>query len=232
VIFSRLRTLNRLRRIRLRHSLTPGIPLGRYESGLEAVWAWRERAHLLVVERYDYGAGENLVARCFRTYDGPKVLLWPKGECGWRKSTDNECFSLLGALDKLFALNSLAAARAIRIEDGEDVPDMLVAIPELHDMTDQKVLVPEDQQFVNDLTHLLKVGRAARIHVMANTRQHVIYPAYLPVEMRNQFSGLLVLGKTGDAVTRQLGLPHPFDRPHGWLGDLEDGFWSLEVRTR
>lgn len=215
-----------------RHSTTPGIPIGRYESGLEAVWAWREHAHLLVVERSSYGAGENLVARCFRAYKGPKVLLWPKGEGGWRKSTESEAYSLNEAIHALFVLGGLVSERTARIERGEDVPDMLVAVPELHDMTDQKVLVPEDQQFVNDLTHLLKIGQAARIHVMANTRQHVIYPAYLPGETRELFGGLLVLGKTSDGITMQLGLPQAYDRPHGWLGDLGDGFWPLEVRTR
>jgi hypothetical protein len=159
-IFKRSRSRVRF----FRHTTTPGIKIGRYEHGLEAIWAWRERAHLLVVERSSYG--------------------------------------------------------------------MLVAVPELHDMTGQKNLAPEDQQFVRDLTYLLKIGRAARIHVMANTRQHVIYPAYLPVETRNQFTGLLVLGRTGDAITRQLGLPQSFDQPHARLGDLTDDFWPLEVRIR
>jgi hypothetical protein len=227
-IFKRSRSRVRF----FRHTTTPGIKIGRYEHGLEAIWAWRERAHLLVVERSSYGAGENLVATCFRAYKGPKFLLWPKGEGGWRESIENEAYSLNDAIHELYILAGIASHRAEQIERGEDVPGMLVAVPELHDMTGQKNLAPEDQQFVRDLTYLLKIGRAARIHVMANTRQHVIYPAYLPVETRNQFTGLLVLGRTGDAITRQLGLPQSFDQPHARLGDLTDDFWPLEVRIR
>lgn len=214
-----------------RHTTTPGIKIGRYESGLDAVWAWHQHAHLLVVERENYGAGENLVRDVFRAYDGPKVLLWPKGECNPQKNTGNEIFTLGRAQLELGALADQARVRAEQVERGEDIPHTLVAIPELHDMTDSQPSA-EDRQFVQDLTRLLKVGRAGRIHVMASTRQHVIYPAYLPGETREQFGGLLVLGKTSDGITRQLGLPHPFNRPHGRLGDLGDGFWPLEVRIR
>jgi hypothetical protein len=228
VIFKRSKSKVRF----FRHTTTPGLKIGRYESGLEAIWVWEQVPHLLVIERSSYGAGENLVARIFRNFQGPKVLLWPKGECGWRSSTaGNEIFTAGRALLELDALGEQARVRAAQIESGEDVLRMLVAVPELHDMADGQP-TEEDRQFVQALTRLLMVGRAARIHVVANIRQHVIYPAYLPQETRRQFSGLLVLGKTSDAITRQLGLPHPFNRPHGRLGDLGDDFWPLEVRTR
>jgi hypothetical protein len=215
-------------------SKTPGVKLGRYENGLDAVWAWGQFAHLLVVERENYGAGENLVRLVAREHDGERIQLDPKGYIPrgfkpWMFMTYMECAA------EVARLGTLARERAQRIAEGESIEPMLVTIPELHDVID---ILPEPTyrsvatQFMNGLARLLKVGREGRVHVLANVRQHTIYPAYLPVEIRAQFPGLLVLGKTSDAVTRQLGLPHPFDRPHGRLGDLEGGFWPLEVRRR
>jgi hypothetical protein len=215
---------------RLRHSTTPGIPLGRYESGLEAVWAWQEHAHLLVIERENYGAGENLVATVFRSFKGPKVLIWPKGDCQWRESKDDELYTMGECLDELFALWIKLSDRVHRIVDGEDLPHMLVALPELHDAVSSDV--QEACQFLYDLGRLLKHGREGRMHVMANIRQQYLYRACLPQEVRNQFPGLLVLGETHRFATQVLELPQTFDRPHGRLGDLGDGFWPLEVRLR
>lgn len=213
-------------------STTPGIRLGRYASGLDAVWAWETRAHLLMVETWDYGAGENLVRRVFRTHIGPKVCLDPKG---YRDDSDPE---IAGTMEScLIAFGTLKAGvheRMDAIEAGKNVAHLLVAIPELHDITE--FLHPKDEvakQFLIDLAYLLKVGRAARIHVLANTRQGgSVYRLRLPGEIRHQFTGLLVLGKTTDAVTKQLDLPQVFATPHGLLGDLDEGFWPLEVRRR
>ena len=215
----------------LRHTMTPGIKIGRYESGLDAVWAWRELAHLLVVERPNYGAGENLVARVYRTVTCPKVLLWSKGESGWRESTDQEIYGLMDTLEKLYSLACLATERAERIEDGEDIPDMLVALPELHDAT--YTGDPEGRQFVADLVHLLTVGPAGRIHVLANIRSWYFSKAYLPQELLDPFSGLLVLGQPSRLVMERLGLTSAFESPHGRLGDLgDDSFWPLNMRIR
>lgn len=208
----------------LRHTVTPGIKVGRYENGLDAVWAWDQLAHLLVVERQEYGAGENFVAGIYRSFQGRKVMLWPKGDCQWRESTDYELYTMGECLDELFALWLVLSDRAGRIKEGEDLPHMLVALPELHDAVDHHG--PESRQFAHDLGRLLTHGREGRMHVLANIRQGYIYPAYLPQETRRQ---LLVLGKTTDAVTQQLELPQAFNRPHAHLGDLEGGFWPLEV---
>jgi hypothetical protein len=219
-----------------RHTTAPGLKVGRYESGLEAIWAWEQLPHLLVIERESYGAGENLVRFVARKYDGERAQLdpkggrWPRHE-PWMHMTSEECAA------EIARLGTVALERAARIEGGEEIAPMLVTIPELHDILDEveSRWAPYDElgkQFMNGLGRLLRVGRAGRVHVLASVRQHKIYPAYLPVETRAQFPGLLVLGKTSDAVTRQLGLPYPFNRPHGRLGDLGDDFWPLEVRTR
>ena len=243
MIFSRLRTLNRLPRIRLRHSLTPGVPLGRYESGLEAVWAWRERAHLLVVERDNYGAGENLVRLVARKHDGDRVQLDPKV---WRdeeyhRLADRPPWWLVSSTScaaRVAQLNLDALLRAARIEQGEDVAPMLVTIPELHDVLELAGL-PEDYDesevakgLLNGILRLLQVGPAGRIHVLANVRQGYFYKVHMPHGLLKQFSGLLVLGRTSRTVTEKLSLPQVFSEPHGRLGDLEDDFWPLEVRLR
>jgi hypothetical protein len=226
-----------------RHTTTPGIKVGRYENGLDAVWAWEQYAHLLVVERSSYGAGENLVRLLASKHDGERVQLdpkvwWNEEYHGVRDLPPWWLISLSSCATQVARLNLIATERAARIEQGEDVAPMLVTIPELHDVLDLAELPRAYDEseagkgLLNGLQYLLRVGRAGRIRVLASVRQHKIYPAYLPVETRNQFPGLLVLGKTGDAVARQLGLPHSFDRPHGRLGDLEDGFWPLEVRRR
>jgi hypothetical protein len=243
VIFSRLRALNWLPGIRLRHSLTPGISLGRYESGLEAVWAWQECAHLLVVERDNYGAGENLVRLVARKYDGDCVQLDPKV---WRDEEYHGArdrppwwfVSLTSCATQMARLNLDALLRAARIEQGEDVAPMLVTIPELHDVLELATL-PEDydeseagKSLLNGLLRLLQVGRAARIHVLVNIRQGYFYKVHMPQGLLKQFSGLLVLGRTSRTVTEKLSLPPVFSEPRGHLGDLGNGFWPLEVRLR
>lgn len=230
MIFSRRKTLNRLPGVRFfRHTTTPGIKIGRYESGLEAVWAWQQHAHLLVVERENYGAGENLVRQIARTYDGERSQVDPKeyrfrNHQPWMFMTSAECAS------ELARLGTVAQERAGLIEDGEEIKPMLVTIPELHDVVDRSDHV--GKQMVNGLGRLLRFGRAGRVHVLANIRQGYFYKAYLPQELLNQFSAHLVLGKTSRLVTERLDLPYTFDRPHGRLGDLGDGFWPLEVRRR
>lgn len=209
-------------------STTPGIRLGRYASGLDAVWAWETHAHLLVIERADYGAGENLVRRVFRTHVGPKLCLDPKR---YEDSPDPEiCWTMESCIVALGALKARARDRMDAIEAGEDIEHLLVAIPELHDITEFSAGDDYDKQFLIDLIYLLKLARAARIHVLANTRQSSLYALHLPVEIRYQFTGLLVLGKTSDAVTKKLDLPQAFMTPHGRLGDLGEGFWPMEVR--
>lgn len=234
MIFQRRHALGRIGLFR-RRTVTPGIRIGEYESGLLATWAWERQPHLLVVEHEDYGAGENLVRLLARKYDGERSQLDPKeyrfrDHQPWMHMTYAECAA------EVARLGSLAEERAMRIEDGEEVAPILVTVPELHDSVDQlNERTPYGRaatQFVNGLRRLLAVGRAGRVHVLANIRQGYIYPAYLPQEMRKQFGGLLVLGKTSDAVTQQLNLPHAFDRPHGRLGDMEGGFWPLEVRRK
>lgn len=217
-------------KIRLfRHTTTPGIKIGRYESGLDAIWAWEQRAHLLVVERDSYGAGENLVRSIASQHEGEHVQVDPKeyrfrSHQPWMFMTSAECAS------ELARLGTVAQERAARIEDGEEVEPMLVTIPELHDVVDRSDEV--GKQMVNGLGRLLKVGRAGRVHILANIRQGYLYKVHLPQELRNQFTGLLVLGRTSDAITQQLSLPHAFNRPHGLLGDLDSSFWPLEVRRR
>lgn len=234
MIFQRRHALGRMGLFR-RRTVTPGIRIGEYESGLLATWAWERQAHLLVVERDSYGAGENLVRMLASKYDGERVQLDPKGyrfrdHQPWMHMTYEECAT------KVAQLNLVATLRASQIELGEDVEPMLVTVPELHDSVDllgqRTPSATAAEQFVSGLRRLLTIGRAGRIHVLANIRQGYIYPAYLPQEMRKQFGGLLVLGKTSDAVTQQLNLPRAFDRPHGRLGDMEGGFWPLEVRIR
>lgn len=239
MIFSRLRTLNQLpgARFFLRHSSTPGIRLGRYESGLEAVWAWDQLAHLLVVERSSYGAGENLVRLLARLHDGERVQLDPKGgrtsrHQPWMFMTVAECAT------QVERLKVMARERADRVAQGETVTPLLVTIPELHDILEAATWPPAYEEseagraLLFGILHLLKIARAGRIHVLANLRQGYFYKAHLPAGLLELFSGLLVLGKTDRISTERLGLPHVFDSPHGRLGDLGDGFWPLEVRRK
>lgn len=243
MIFSRLRTLNRLPRIRLRHSMTPGIPLGRYENGLEAVWAWQERAHMLVIERESYGAGENLVRLVARKHDSERIQLdpkvwWDEEYHGAHERPPWWHISLSSCATQVTRLNLIAVERAARIEQGEDIAPMLVTVPELHDILELATLPasydPSEagKSLLNGLQRLLQVGRAGRIHVLANIRQGYFYKVHMPQGLLNQFSGFLVLGRTSRIVTEKLMLGPDFDRPHGLLGDLGDDFWPLEVRLR
>lgn len=231
------------KKLRFRHSTTPGIPLGRYESGLEAVWAWQERAHLLVIERDPYGAGENLVRLRARKHEGDRVQLdpkvwWDEEYHGPRDRPPWWLISLSSCATQVARLNLIALERAARIEQGEDIAPMLVTVPELHDILDLATLPasydPSEagKSLLNGLQHLLQVGRAGRIHVLANIRQGYFYKVHMPQGLLNQFSGLLVLGRTSRTVTEKLSLPRVFSEPHGRLGDLGDDFWPLEVRLR
>lgn len=226
-----------------RHTTTPGIRIGRYESGLDAVWAWEERAHLLVVERSSYGAGENLVRLVAREHDGERVQLDPK------VGSDEEYYSsrplppwmfmsTASCATQVARLNLIALERAARIEQGESIAPLLVTVPELHDVLEAATWPPAYEEseagaaLLRGLMHLLKIARAGRIHVLANIRQGYFYKVHLPTGLLELFSGLLVLGKTDRISTERLGLAHPFDRPHGRLGDLDGSFWPLEVRRR
>jgi hypothetical protein len=231
------------KRLRFRRSTAPGISLGRYENGLEAVWAWQECAHLLVVERDNYGAGENLVRLVARKYDGDRTQLdpkvwWDEEYHGARDRPPWWFVSLTSCATQVARLNLIAMERAARIERGEDIPPMLVTVPELHDVLELATL-PKDydeseagKSLLNGLQRLLQVSRAGRIHVLANIRQGYFYKVHMPQGLLNQFSGLLVLGRTSRTVTKKLSLPQVFSEPCGRLGDLGNGFWPLEVRLR
>jgi hypothetical protein len=223
--------------------MAPGIPLGRYENGLEAVWAWEKHAHLLVIEREDYCAGENLVRLVARKHEGDLVQLdpkvwWDEEYHGPRDRPSWWLISLTSCATRVAQLNLIALERAARIEQGEDIAPMLVTIPELHDVLELATLPKSYDEseagkgLLNGLQRLLRVGRAGRIHVLANIRQGYFYKVHMPQGLLNQFSGLLVLGRTSRTVTEKLSLPQAFSEPHGLLGDLEDGFLPLEVRTR
>jgi len=237
MIFSRLRTRNWL----FLRTSTPGIRLGRYENGLDAVWDWERYAHLLVIERESYGAGENLVRLVASKHDGERVQLDPK--VWWDEEYHSTrarppwwLISLSSCATQVARLNLIAVVRAARIEQGEDVAPMLVTIPELHDVLDYVELPsPHDevgQGLLSGLLRLLQIGPAGRIHVLANIRQGYFYKVHMPEGLLKQFAGLLVLGKTSRTVTEKLSLSQVFSEPHGRLGDLGDGFWPMEVRRK
>lgn len=239
MIFKRRKSAVRL----FRHTSTPGLKIGRYENGLDAIWAWEQCAHLLVVERSSYGAGENLVRLMARKYEGERVQLDPKvlrDEDYYQRDTRALWWhiSLTSCATQVARLNLIALERAARVEQGENVAPLLVTIPELHDVLEAARLpVSWDEgeagkALLAGIRRLLMVARAGRIRVLANLRQGYFYQAYLPRELLNHFSGRLVLGTTDRITTELLGLPKPFDRPYARLGDLEDGFWPLEVRHK
>lgn len=219
------------------HSQIPGVEVGRYEHGLKAIWAWRECAHLLVIERQDYGAGENLVRLIARKFKGERVQLDPK-EYLFRNHRPWMFMTTAGCATQVARLNLIALERAAQIEQGADLAPILVTVPELHDILEGATLPANwdeseaGKSLLYGLQRLLVVGRAGRVYVLANLRQGYFYKRYLPPGLLNQFSGHLVLGRTGKSVTEQLELPRVFDRPHGRLGDLTDSFWPLKTRIR
>lgn len=184
----------------------PGIVVGRLQHG-KARWDWSNSAHLLMIEELEYGNGESRVRQIYRDHRGPKVCLDPKDYYWPRGQEDLDHFGHMDTcIAQLNQLGERSLERMAIIKNGGHLDRILVTIPELHDVTDSHGSSLSQTEFMDGLAYLLKHGRAARIHVLANVRQHVITRGMLPPEVAHQFSSLLVFGP----VTRgRYGYPIP-----------------------